>query len=285
MRPSRPWIALSVAAGTLTAITSVAGIAVRGTYARELPAWAIQAVGQDLANLLVVVLLLASAALARKGSWPATLVWLGCLIYLVYAFAIYAFSAHFNRWFLAYVAILGLSFWAIAGTLTSRDTVEAAAAPLRDHPQRRGAGALLIAVGVLFALLWLSEIVPHVLANSVPPNLAETGLLTNPVHVLDLAFVLPAMILTGVLARRRNSWGLVLLVPLLVFAVTMGIGILVLFALSATRGLPTSAPAAVIVALIVVLSVAYAGLLLWTRRRARPEGAVAPEPPRTGARS
>jgi hypothetical protein len=223
-------------------------------------------VGQDLGNLPVVAALLWSAtSLRRRGSLPALAIWLGCLIYLVYAFVIYAFAVHFTALFLAYVAVLGCSFHALASTLACLD-LALAVAPLRDHPWRNGAGILLVATGTVFALLWLAEDVPHVLTNTPPPSLAETALWTNPVHVLDLAFVLPAMIVVGVLLRRQQPWGLLLAAPLLVFSTAMGTAILALFAISAARGLPALAPAAAVVGALVVLSAVYARLLLRPRR-------------------
>ena len=253
---------LSVLAAGLATLTSLAGILhSTETYRRETRAWAVQAVGQDLANLLVIALLLGSAVLVRRGSLRALLVWTGCLFYFVYAFAIYAFAVHFNAYFLAYVAVLGFSSWALLGTFSGLRVVEAAV-PLRDHPRRGGAGILLVVIGVLFGALWLAEIVPHTLAGTTPSGLTETGLWTNPVHVLDLALLLPAMIVTGVWLRRQRPWGLLLAVPMLVFAVTMGIGILVLFTLMAAEGLAVTAPAAAVVGGIVVASAIFATLLL-----------------------
>jgi hypothetical protein len=249
-----------VAAVVATA-TSLAGIFRPDTYARETPAWANQAIGQDWANLPVAVVLLWSAVRVRSGSSRAQFVWLGCLLYFIYAFTIYAFSVHFNQLFLAYVAVLGTSFYATASTLAGLDVAEAAA-PLRDHPHRNGASNLLIAIGVIFGGLWLSEIVPNIFNDTVPPSLTETAIPTNPVHVLDLAVVLPAMITSGVLLRKQHPWGLLLAVPLLVFAVTMGLAILILFALSAMHGQPVAAPAPIVVAVIVGLSATYSSLLL-----------------------
>jgi hypothetical protein len=156
------------------------------------------------------------------------------------------------------VAVLGLAFYAFVGTLAGLD-VTVVTAPLRDHPSRAGASFLLFATGVLFAALWLAEDVPHVLRNAPPPSLAETGLPTNPVHVLDLAIVLPAMIVTGVLLRRRRPLGLLLAPVLLVFAVAMGVAILAMFAVYALRHLPVPMPAVVVVAAIVILS----GVCAW----------------------
>jgi hypothetical protein len=126
------WVALSVLAALVATATSLAGIFRPGTYARETPAWAVQAMGQDCANLLVAVVLLGSAVFLRRGSGRALLIWLGCLLYFIYTFAISAFSVHFNQLFLAYEAVLGASFYATAGTLVELNVAEAGAF-LRDH--------------------------------------------------------------------------------------------------------------------------------------------------------
>jgi hypothetical protein len=260
---------LSALAAVLAAATSLAGLFWTGAYARETKAWWVQAVGQDAANLPVVAVTLGCAALLRRrGSLAALCVWLGCLLYFIYAFVIYAFAVHFTALFLAYVAVLGLSFHAVVATLAGLD-VTAVTAPLRDRPGTKAASPLLIAIGLVFATLWLIEDTPHVLANTPPPSLAETALWTNPVHVLDLAFVLPAMIVTGVQLRRGRPWALLLAPVLLVFAVAMGVAILALFALSAFHGFPVAAPAAVVVDVIVVVSAVVARRLLSARATPR----------------
>jgi hypothetical protein len=43
------------------------------------------------------------------------------------------------------------------------------------------------------------------LRNTAPEGLRETGLFTNPVHVIDLAFVLPAHVLAGVAIWRTRA--------------------------------------------------------------------------------
>ena len=258
-RPSALLLAVSVVAALLATATSLAGMLWPGAYARETAAWAVQGVGQDAANLPVAMMLVWSAARLRgRGSLVALCAWLGALAYFIYAFAIYGFGVHFGALFLAYVAVLGLSFHAFVGALAELD-VTAVSAPLRDHPQRKWASNLLVSIGLAFAGLWLADDVPHVLSNTSPPGLVETGLWTNPVHVLDLAFVLPAMVVVGVQLRRQRPWGLFLAPVLLVFSMLMGAAILALFALSAARGLPVAAPAALFTSVITVLS----GVVAW----------------------
>lgn len=66
---------------------------------------------------------------------------------------------------------------------------------------------LLIVLGTLFALLWLSEIVPDLIAGHTSPSASAWLVPTNPVHVLDLAIFLPAVLTTGVLLLHRKPVG------------------------------------------------------------------------------
>jgi hypothetical protein len=93
-------------------------------------------------------------------------------------------------------------------------------------------------------------------------SLAENGLLTNPVHVLDLAFLLPGMLAAAYLLRRGAFAGRLAAAPLLIFAVTMGLGILAGFAFSAARGLPVPLPAVVLVGAIVAAGAVLTALFL-----------------------
>ena len=60
------------------------------------------------------------------------------------------------------------------------------------------------------------------------------------------------MIITSVLLWRRNMLGFLLAVPLMVFSVTMGAGIISMFIISAIKGMPSSLPAGMIIGLIML---------------------------------
>lgn len=66
---------------------------------------------------------------------------------------------------------------------------------------------LLIAIGVLFTMLWLREILPAVVSGAPSPSASAWQVPTNPVHVLDLAFFLPATATSGILLLRRHRLG------------------------------------------------------------------------------
>lgn len=69
----------------------------------------------------------------------------------------------------------------------------------------RPVGAFSTILGLAFYSLWLAELVPALASGASPPSLTETGLITNPVQVLDIGIVLPAFVVGGLaLARRRR---------------------------------------------------------------------------------
>jgi hypothetical protein len=82
----------------------------------------------------------------------------------------------------------------------------------------------------------LSEIVPAVFSDTTPQALIDTGLPTNPVHVLDTAILLPASLITGVLLKGGRSTGYLLAPMLLGTFIVLGIGIVGVFSVLASRG-------------------------------------------------
>ena len=102
----------AVALGVL-ALLSLLGLVAPGMYARESPAWAAQAFGQDWFDLLVAAPWIAvCGAGAATGSVRWRVLLAGGYAYAIYELAIYAFAVHFNALFLVYCATLGLSLFA-----------------------------------------------------------------------------------------------------------------------------------------------------------------------------
>lgn len=269
--PSRSVPVWSGPVAVLAVLTSVLGLADPRTYGQETQNWATQAQGQDIGNLVAAVVLVVAALAYRRGSARAGLVWLGTLLYFVYAFVVYALAVHFNALFLTYVAVLGLSAWAVILHV----------GPLRREPlefpaggRRMAAAVVLAATGLMFAALWLGELVPAVVTGQVPASLLEAGLWVNPIHVIDLSMVLPGFLATGVAALRGRPFGLFWLAPWLVFSVLMGASIVAAMVLMLVQGVGSAVPPAVMVSVVVVASlVVVIGYLARTS-----------EPGRTGSR-
>lgn len=258
-RESDPGIWLSTLLAGLTAVCAAAGIFWPPVYARESALWAAQGKGGDAMNLAVAVpLLLASAAAARQGSLSARLVWMGTLLFLLYNFLIYAMAVHFNALFLAYCGVLGLSFYGLLAGLPSLPVQEMAARYGPRAPVRAIAGVFLL-IAFVFAALWLAEIVPALLSGRTPESLAQTGLFVNPVHVLDLSFLLPAFVIAAVLLLRARPAAFVLAPVLMVFAILMTVAIAGMMLSMALHGFATSYAMAV----LFFTAAAGCGLLLF----------------------
>ncbi|MGA3134570.1 MAG: hypothetical protein ABSC88_01115 [Terracidiphilus sp.] len=209
------WLSFPLA--VLLAAASLGGLLFSSVYSAERRLQAAQAAGNDAGNLVAIVPFLTIAAiLALRGSITARLVWMGTLVYLIYVFLGYTFGLHFNVMFLAYCGILGLSFYALAGSLP--------VLPIAEIARRFGARAPVKVTAVLLLLMslgtayhWLAEIVPALLAGQAPQTVRDSGSFTEPIAVLDLAFWAPASMLAAILLLRRKPLGFVLGPVLLTF--------------------------------------------------------------------
>ncbi len=261
IKVSSVYIYLSYLNAFFVTLTSLLGIFWKKTYIQETANWASQALGQDIANILVVIVLIISSYYLNKKSLRAYFVWLGCYLYLLYAFAIYSFAIHFNYLFLVYVAILGLSFYVPLSSMLEIK-LKKIFKILNKNKQAQKARQLLITIAVLFSFLWLSEIAPVLFSFEKPEILQDTGLLTNPVHVLDLAFILPGMIIVSQIIKKRKGLGLFFAVPFMVFAATMGIGIVSLFIVSCLQNNIAFPLPGYLIILIIGLSTYFTQLFL-----------------------
>ncbi len=216
---------LSFPLAVLLAIAAAGAIFVPAVYAREAPVWAAQGAGQDVVDLVFVApLLVVTALLTLRGIRVAALLLAGALAYTLYSLALYAFFVHFGPLFLVYAWSLGLAFYALV-TLAfalARDDVRAWFGPRAPVAL---AAVFLLLPGVLFYALWLSEVVPALASGTVPKSTLEAGLITNPVHVLDLGIVLPAFIAAGIAIARRRPLGYWLGPMMLGFAVVMDLAL------------------------------------------------------------
>lgn len=266
-------LAWSLTISVLVTVASVLGLGDPAVYAQETENWATQGKGQDVGNLLAVVTLLVSGRGYARGSHRAGLVWLGTLMYLVYAYLVYSMAVHFNQLFLVYVAVLGLGSYAI---MWSVDRLRADDEHRGPASRDRLAGWTSIAIGVLFGLLWLSELVPATLTGETPASVVEAGLWVNPIHVIDLAVLLPAFVIAGHLTLKGQASGHFFVGPLLVFSVLMGTSIVAAMVLMTASGFGGTLPPLAMVSLVVLASLVAARRHLGPRPTGvRPEASLA----------
>lgn len=220
-------LGLTACVALLAAAASAAALFGGGrVYQHETVALSDAAIAQDIVTLLVVAPLLVVLGLrAWQGSLRAFVCLVGCLAFTAYNYVIYAFSIHFGPLFLIWVAILGLSIFALASSLATAD-MSAIKQSFTGRAMRVPAW-FLIMVAALFVVLWLSEIVPDLLAGAPSRSASDWNVPTNPVHVLDLAFFLPGVIASGILLLHRHPLGYATLAGQLVWLALTCVPILV----------------------------------------------------------
>lgn len=218
----------------LMTITSSIGIWYPDFYARETIDWVAQSIGQDISNLFIVVpVLIISAIFASKGSRTAKLIWAGTMTTNIYAYVIYTFAVHFNFLFHVYCLILGLSLYSVICFFMNH-VKENFSKWFTEKAPTRAVGIFLLVIAVLFVLLWLSQSLPAALSNTVPESIVKDGLLTNPVHALDLSFYLPLMGIAAVMILKKKTLGFLLAPVMIVFSIMTGLNILSLMIVSMT---------------------------------------------------
>jgi len=176
--------------------------------------------------ILVAGLPVLAAAMSRaaRGSARGLVVWLGTLGYLLYQAVMFCFATPLNNFFLIYVTYLGLAIWSIVVLLRATDLAEFGAWLSSRLPARSIAGFTLT-IAAFNAYAWLAQIIPAVLSSKPTSLLGDTGLITNPVFVQDLAIWLPLMITAAIASWHRRAWGLLVTGAMLTMFVLESIGI------------------------------------------------------------
>ena len=254
------WLWLSILAVLFAIAGNIIALLVPRIYAGLTPVFFPQAIAQDIASLAFVSpAWLFLAILALRGSLRAYLLWLGVLTFTVYNYVIYTFSVPFGPLFLLWVAVLGLSLYALIGGVASINH-ESVKSSFKSQRAVIFAAWFLIIVAILFGLLWLSEDVPALLSGNTPQSVVDMAIPTNPVHILDLGFFLPAGIITGIMLLKQKPLAYTLAPAFIVFLILTGIPILITPIVQSARG-QTAAWSVVVP--IGTLTVLLLGLLAW----------------------
>lgn len=251
------------------ATASVFGAFVDLTYARETASMAAQGMGQDIVDLfLVVPAVIICLILMRRGSRTATLIFGGLVFYVLYSFIIYSMGVHFNLMFLVYCFTLGSASYVFIFYFysLSRSDVKSW---FSERTPNQGIAIFFLAVAALFYLLWLRDVLPAIIENKVPKTVTDYDLLVNPVHVIDLAFALPGLVIVAVLLKRKHNVAYILAPVALVFLITLTLALAAMVIMTRVREISEDASIAVIFIVLSAISLAF----LWSFiRKIKPSG-------------
>lgn len=245
------------------AIVSVAGAFLPETYTRDSASLGAQGVGQDLVDLFVgVPLLLLSFYYTTRGSRVASFIYGGTLFYILYSFIIYCFGIHFNRFFLLYCLTLSLSLYSFI--LLFAHLKQQHVEKWFEQAPVKMVSVYLSVVALIFYILWLKSIVPAIIHNQVPKDVSDYGLLVSPVHVIDLVFALPGLIIGAILIWKKQSLGYMIASFALVFMVLLTLALAAMVLVLLLRGISEDFTVAIVFGVLSVTSVIFS-LLLFRR--------------------
>jgi len=197
----------------------------KGLYRYDTPLIAVgYRVGDAFTLIAGIPLLLISFWLYQRGMLRGKILLTGTLIFFLYNFFSLAIGAAYNNLFLIYILLTMATFLGTIHLLMSFDP-ERFPSLLTDRLPQRGISLFFIISGVALFGIWLFlSIVPALLVGGVPPELASyTTIIT---YVIDMGMIAPVLVITGILLRRRQPLGYMLMSVLLIFIDALGISLL-----------------------------------------------------------
>jgi len=205
----KPAYIFSVLIAVLAAIASIGGLLLDGLY-RDNTFVKTTWLGNDAVTLfLAVPILVAALIFSSRGSLKAQLVWMGMLDYMLYNFAFYLFGAAFNWFFLIYVALVGLSIFALIFGLTNLD-VNKISQQFREKTPVKWIGGYFLFVASGLTLIYFMLSITFIATGEVPVIVTKSGHVTNIVFALDLTLLVPWLVLGALWLMKRKSWGYVI---------------------------------------------------------------------------
>ena len=165
-------------------------------------------VAQDAITIIAGLVLLLLSLTARETDIRKPIIIVSLLAYLFYGYGIYVIERLYNSLYLLYMAIFALSFWSIVYGLASinQDVVRNVVVP--KWLRYLSAGSLLF-TALLFYPLWTARLLPLMQAGKRIEY-------SYSIFILDMALVLPALVISAGLIIRKNALGLIF-APILFF--------------------------------------------------------------------
>jgi len=198
---------MTVLVGLLMAVVSAGGSFASESLYRDNPLIVASLRGQDYVTLFVAVpVLIIGLLLERRGSLPGRVLWVASMFYGLYGYLFYAVGVAFNMFFLLYVAICGLSLYALLFSVPRVD-VSLIDDAVTGRLARGVAIAYMLVVAASLGILWTGLSASYLATGTVPGPIVASGHPTGVVFAIDLIFIVPPMLLGAVWLIRRQRWG------------------------------------------------------------------------------
>ncbi len=211
------WVFIFLPILLLTAVASLVSLITSDFYFRDSEIIAVKSHYLDLINICIVVPLgIVMFILAIKKSYWAKLFTLGIMVYLTFMFGFNALSLFFNELFLVYVALFSLN---VFGIILGYTDVQHSGKYLENPIKMRISGIFLMLFALTAYAAWLIEVITSSVNGSIPESIMGMNLPVSVVHVFDLAFALPIIVIGAVLLLKGKISGLIISSIISVFVI------------------------------------------------------------------
>lgn len=206
---------LWVVTGVASLVASIMGVHDPAMYEGLVDAAILPGVfTQDIVVIVGAALLIVLSVVMKDTSYRLQVVNLGILGFLFYAYGIYAMEQVYTMLYPLYLAIFALSFYTLIYGFASISG--ATVAELELPPAVRFvSGGYGIFTAVMFTIIWMLQLIPLLRTGNRIEN-------TFSIFIIDLCFIMPAFVMTAVMAFRKYALGIVGLPALFI----VGVGIL-----------------------------------------------------------
>lgn len=189
----------------LMIIQSIIGLFVSGTYEKDGTMGRAIWQGNDVANLfLFVPLLLIAIVLAKRGTDKGKIFWLGIQALVTYDYLYYPLAVAYDKYFLFYLTIFGISFFSFIFGITRIDFSKYT----QYLPGKRSSVAvsvLMLFFAAILSLMWIGLSVMNIFTGEVK----ITG--QSMISTFDLILITPPVILSVIWLLKGQARGYVIL--------------------------------------------------------------------------
>jgi hypothetical protein len=183
--------------------SALAGILFRDIYAGLFPADFLPgAFPQDVLTVLVCITLFVLIVITKKKDVKKQVIIIGLTGSLFYLYGIFTIERVYNWYYLLYAGVFASSFWSIIYSLSGFRTEAFSGMRLNGGMLKITAISSLF-IAVLFISLWIMSLIPLMRDRHRIDYLYS-------IYILDLCFVMPAFIITAVMALRGKPLGILL---------------------------------------------------------------------------
>lgn len=191
----------------------------KGIYKNDSVSVVAQGKASDLVTLFLAIPLLTFATIfTLRGSLKGRLLLTGTLGYFLYTYMSYSFLWNYNPLFIVYVILMSASLFAFIISLMSFD-IEKLPLMFKDRLPIRFLAGFQFFIALLLGLLWLGKLMPSILNGAIPVGLEHYTTLV--IQAMDLGFIVPIAIISGVLLLKRKPFGYLFTSIIIIKAITM----------------------------------------------------------------